>query len=316
MKCYACINKNEIIRMNSSSGGAFSAIAEKVLSEDGIVYGVRMSEDCYSAEFERVECLEMLGVLRGSKYLQAHMGKTFLRVKNDLDNDKKVLFTGTICQVNALKKYLSREYDNLICVDVVCHGVPSPKLWHSYLQSVEKKKGKIQTVNFRSKKKGWADYGLLLNKSFSERATNPFMQFFLKDYCLRPSCYDCNAKKEKQSDISIADFWGVDLVCKDMNDDKGISLVIVRTDKGQLLFDETTDQLVIREVTYEDAIKKNAAEYKSAQCPETREQFIEDMNTMTFDQLARKYCPKKSIIQIKKRISKFIYKVMTILRRK
>lgn len=316
MKCYACINKDETVRINSSSGGVFSVMAEKVLSENGIVYGVRMSEDCYSAEFDRVDSADKLYVLRGSKYLQAHIGLTYLRVKEDLDNNKLVLFTGTICQVNALKKFLGREYENLICVDVVCHGVPSPKLWRSYLKSIEKKRDKIHTVNFRSKRNGWADYGLLLNQSYSNKGTNPYLQMFLKDYCLRPSCYNCRAKEDKKSDASIADFWGIESICKDLSDDKGTSLVIVRTEKGQSFFDRIKDQLLTHEVSYEDAKRKNPAEYKSAHYPEIREQFFQDMNTLSFEQLARKYSPSKPIKIMKKHIMKCIHRIIVVVHRR
>lgn len=317
MNCYACYNKQDDLRLVSSSGAVFSALAEAVLSEGGIVYGVKMSDDCYSAEFERVDNIEGLNTLRGSKYLQAHVGKAYLRVKEDLESDKKVLFTGTICQVNALKNYLGRKYSNLICVDVVCHGVPSPKLWRLYLEYVEEKKGKIKTVNFRSKKYGWSNYGLLLNKSYNDKSNNPYMQMFLKDYSLRPSCYDCCAKKTKQSDMSIADFWGVDSICKGMNDEKGTSLVIVRTDEGRLLFNKINDQLVIHEVDYYDAVKNNPSDYESAKKPAIRERFFDDMNVLTFKQLAQQYCPQKSIIQrTKKSIQRFTHNVVFMIRRR
>ena len=302
--------------MNSSSGAVFTAMAERVLAENGIVYGVRMTEDCYSAEFERVDCSEGLNALRGSKYIQAHVGLTYLQVKKDLDNNRLVLFTGTICQINALKRFLGKEYENLICVDVVCHGVPSPKLWRIYLQSVEKKAGKIHAVNFRSKKRGWHDFGLLLNSSYNSKDTNPYMQMFLKDYCLRPSCYNCNAKKHKLSDISIADFWGIDSVCKNMNDNKGTSLVMVRTEEGQSIFDKVEDQLVSKEVIYEDAIRNNPAENKSAHCPDIRGLFFEDMDTLSFEQLAHKYCPSRPIRRMKKYIGKLIHRILVEIHRK
>ena len=129
LEVYACYNKDKNIRINSSSGAVFNSLAEYILSKDGSVYGVTMSEDCYSAEYIRVVSINDLMKLRGSKYMQAHVGNTYRQVKDDLISGKKVLFSGTGCQVIGLKKFLGREYENLLCVDVICHGVPSPALW-------------------------------------------------------------------------------------------------------------------------------------------------------------------------------------------
>ena len=133
MKVFACYSTNDDIRIKSSSGGVFSALALHILCENGVVYGVAMSEDCYSAEYIRVTDEAMLEKLRGSKYLQANVGNTFLLVKKDLEEGKKVLFSGTGCQVNGLKNFLQKEYDNLYCVDVICHGTPSPVLWKKFI---------------------------------------------------------------------------------------------------------------------------------------------------------------------------------------
>ena len=133
-KVYACFNKDKDVRLSSSSGAVFSSLAEYVLNKNGIVYGVTMSEDCYSAEFIAIKDRSGLTKLRGSKYLQAKVGDTFKKVKVELQAGKLVLFTGTGCQVNGLKNFLGKDYDNLICMDVICHGVPSPALWREYAQ--------------------------------------------------------------------------------------------------------------------------------------------------------------------------------------
>ena len=138
LNVYACYNINNDLRLNSSSGAIFTSIAEYVLSKQGVVYGVAMSEDCYSAEFISVKNNKELGKLRGSKYLQAKLGNTFKLIKKDLISKKMVLFTGTGCQINGLKKFLGKNYENLICVDVICHGVPSPALWRKYVNHQEK----------------------------------------------------------------------------------------------------------------------------------------------------------------------------------
>lgn len=138
-KVYACYNIDKDVRLSSSSGAVFSSLAEFVFDNQGVVYGVSMSEDCYLAEFIAVRDSDGLSKLRGSKYLQAKVGDTFKRVREDLFAEKIVLFTGTGCQVNGLKNFLERDYDNLICVDVICHGAPSPALWKRYVGYQEEK---------------------------------------------------------------------------------------------------------------------------------------------------------------------------------
>lgn len=176
LKTYACYLKDEDVRMSSSSGAVFSALASYVFSQKGVVYGVAISEDCYSAIFTSVTDAEGLKKLRGSKYLQAKVGNTYKNVKNDLMNGKTVLFTGTGCQINGLKNFLENDYDNLICVDVICHGVPSPALWKKYAQYQEVQNGgKLKYINFRCKDKGWTDFGMkeaLREKTDGEVKTN------------------------------------------------------------------------------------------------------------------------------------------------
>ena len=228
-KVYACYNKNKDVRLSSSSGAVFSSLAEYVLNKNGIVYGVAMSEDCYSAEFIAVMERSGLTKLRGSKYLQAKVGDTFKKVKVELQAGKLVLFTGTGCQVNGLKKFLGKDYNNLICMDVICHGAPSPALWREYAHYQENKSGgKLKGINFRCKDEIWTDFGMKeilenipedsADKFYISKDKDPYMQMFLRDYCLRPSCYECAAKKEKMSDLTVADFWGIKEVAPEMND--------------------------------------------------------------------------------------------------
>lgn len=243
-KVYACYNKDKDVRLSSSSGAVFSSLAEYVLNKSGIVYGVAMSEDCYSAEFIGVTDSEGLTKLRGSKYLQAKVGNTFKSVKKELQAGKLVLFTGTGCQVNGLKTFLGKDYDNLICMDVICHGAPSPALWREYARDQEKKMGgKLKEINFRCKDDSWVDFGMKevpstipedsVKKFYISKDKDPYMQMFLRDYCLRPSCYECMVKKEKMSDLTVADFWGIKDVAPEMNNGLGTSLVLIRTKKDK-----------------------------------------------------------------------------------
>lgn len=283
VKTYAAYYNDETIRKFSSSGGVFSALAHNF----DVVYGVAMTEDCYGAKFIRVE--GDISPLRGSKYFQASMGDTFKCVRDDLIAGKRVLFSGTGCQINGLALFLRKEYSNLLLVDVICHGTPSPKLWEQYVLHQERKYGKIKSVNFRAKDISWEDFGIKENQVYISKNKDSFMRMFLRNYSLRPSCYKCHAKNYKLSDITIGDFWGIDYIDFEMNDHKGINLVIVRTEKGQKFFKEIQDKVTYKEVRYNDAIKGNLAEYASVDKPVERDMFYKDFQVMTFKKLEKKY---------------------------
>lgn len=308
LNVYAAYNRNDSVRIISSSGAIFSALVQHILSLKGIVYGVAMSEDCRFAEYKRAEDITEALKFYGSKYLQAKLGKTLQTVKKDLESGKIVLFTGVSCQINGLKMYLGREYPNLYCVDVICHGIPSPALWRKYVSYIESKtRSKMVSVNFRCKDQGWKNYGMKgsvygRKEIYIPAKYNPYMQMFLKDYCLRPSCYECIAKKDKKCDITIADFWGIENVVPEMNDNKGVSLVIVRTAKGQEMFDNISSLLKYQVVSYEDGIKNNPAEHRSAIRPPQRDTFFIDMNLMNFSMLNKKYLP----ISLKEKVKRIL----------
>lgn len=224
MKTYAAIYNDNEIRESSSSGGVFSALAGKF----DVVYGVAMTEDCYGAEMIRVE--GDISSLRGSKYFQAKMGDAFKLVRKDVEEGRKVLFSGTGCQINGLSKFLGKEYPNLFLLDIICHGTPSPKLWREYAEYQESKYGKLKCVNFRCKEDSWSDFGMKENQLYISKNKDPFMRMFLSNFCLRPSCYECHAKNFKCADMTIADFWGIENVAPEMDDGRGTSLVIARTE--------------------------------------------------------------------------------------
>lgn len=342
IKTYACYNKNDLTRLNSSSGGVFCLLASHCLSLGGVVYGVSMTDDCYSASFVAVEqdhgesglcpdghltgdkCLQELDRLMGSKYFQAELRDTYRDVKAKLDAGKPVLFSGTGCQINGLKNFLKASdtaSDNLLCVDVICHGVPSKDLWRRYVKYQESKQnGKLTAVNFRCKDDSWTDFGMkeLLKenlpdkykKLYISKDNDSFMQMFLRDYCLRPSCYECAAKNTKMSDITLGDFWGIDRIASDMNDGRGTSVVLVRTEKGAYFFDKIYDSLHVREVSYEEGVEFNPSEYSSVARPPQRDGFFEDMHFMSFEELKLKYAaPVKVPLKVKvKRKLKHILK--------
>lgn len=327
LKVYAGYNTDKDVRLSSSSGAVFSSLAEYVLEQQGVVYGVAMAEDCYSAEFISVTSKEQLTKLRGSKYLQAKVGNTYKSVKEDLMSGKLVLFSGTGCQVNGLKSFLGKEYENLICVDVICHGAPSPALWRKYAEHQEQKiGGKLKGINFRCKDDSWTDFGMKeICKSIPDGETkklyifkdkDAYMQMFLRDYCLRPSCYECTAKNVKMSDLTIADFWGINDVAPDMNDGMGTSLVLIRTEKGKDVFEKIRSSMKLQEVSYEDGVRGNPAEYKSCARPMQRNTFFYDMQSISFEELKQKYAAPIKVsfmTKVKRKVKKTIKKVLRVI---
>lgn len=328
VEVYACYNTNKEVRLSSSSGAVFSLLADYIFEQQGIIYGVSMSEDCYSAEFIAVTDRSGLTKLRGSKYLQAKVGDTFKKVKVELQAGKLVLFTGTGCQVNGLKNFLGKDYDNLICMDVICHGAPSPALWRKYAQYQEKKmQGKLKSINFRCKDESWTDYGMKeiyksipseeTKKLYISKDKDAYMQMFLRDYCLRPSCYECTAKMVKMSDLTIADFWGINDVAPDMNDGMGTSLVLIRTEKGKDIFEKISGSMRLKEVSYEDGVRGNPAEYKSCDSPAQRNTFFDDMQSMSFEELEQKYAAPIKVFfmtKVKRKVKRAIKKVLRVIR--
>ena len=236
---YAIKHKDDKIRKASSSGGAFYEIALKVINDGGMVYGAAYDEN-FVVKHIGVSDKSGLERIMKSKYVQSNMGNTFSEIKNDLENNIPVLFSGTGCQVQALRNFLGKEYDNLLCVDIVCHGVPSPKLFADYLKFMEKKyKSKITSVNFRGKAiKGQVQDMLITfenGKVYSKLAViDSYYSFFLKNFSLRDSCYQCPfSNTNRIGDITLADYWGIEKQFSEFQDYKGISLLITNNLKGE-----------------------------------------------------------------------------------
>lgn len=288
INAYAAYCDDKSIRKASSSGGMFSIFAASILRNNGVVYGVAMSTDFYQAKIKRVENIDDLFEIRGSKYIQAKVGDAFKNVKQDLESGKNVLFAGTACQINGLKAYLRQKYNNLITIDIICHGVPSYKLWEKFVS------GKLmRSVDFRSKNKGWDNYGMMINGKYIPNNKNSYMKIYLQNACLRPACYECFSKEHKLSDITIGDFWGIDKIAPKMNDHLGTSLMIIRSEKGNDLFNEIKNEIKYQEVDYREAIKYNKSEYLSSKKPQYRDVFWQDMQNQDFEFLEKKYLNKR-----------------------
>ena len=246
LKVYAAKHADDEIRMKSSSGGIFTLLADQIIDKGGVVFGARFNEN-WEVVHDYTETKEGLAPFRGSKYVQSNIGNSYKLVEEFLKTGREVMFTGTPCQVAGLKKFLRKDYENLLTVDFVCHGVPSPMVWRKYLEEEIARQGNnsvVTGVNFRDKSTGWKKYSFVLNFSkasadgeqntvFSSVFTdNAYMNAFLSDLSLRPSCYACPAKVGKSgADITIGDFWGIENIQPTFDDDKGTSLVFINTNK-------------------------------------------------------------------------------------
>jgi len=247
---FVAFHRDEQIRLSSSSGGVFSALAENIIRHGGIVFGAAFDED-FLVHHVGVERLEELEKLRGSKYLQSRTESVYLAAKAALEEGRPVLYSGTGCQIAGLKSFLGKDYPNLLTVDIICHGVPTPKLWRRYLTELEKKHGApVKQVCFRQKDTGWRNYSLnlaLRNDIVYKRVfrDDPFMQFFLKNICIRPSCSTCKFKPVySKADLTLGDCWGIEEYRPTLDDDKGISVIIAHTSRGKAALDQAEEQLV------------------------------------------------------------------------
>lgn len=304
-KAFAAYALDDDIRIKSSSGGLLTTFAEEVLRRHGLVYGVSMSNDCRSCHFICVDSLDRLTNIRGSKYLQADVDYIYREIEQKLKEKRYVLFSGTPCQSNGLRKYLRLEYDNLLIVDFVCHGVPSQMLWDNYISHIaEIKKINIRGVDFRCKKRGWNKSLIKFSSNSSDiyisKDSSSYFCFFMKNLSLRPSCYKCKAKRMRLADITIGDFWGIEKVFPDIDAEKGVSLIIPRTKKGQDFIDLVSNRLYIRQTGYTDAVADNMAENRSVICPENRNLFFDDAVSMNYSDLENKYLYPTFKLRIKK----------------
>ena len=311
IEVYAAKNPNEEIRKESSSGGIFTLLAEQTIDAGGVVFGVKWNEH-FEAVHAYTETKEGLVDFRGSKYVQSQTGDTFKQAEEFLKQGRQVLYSGTPCQIVALKLYLKKEYDNLLTIDIICHGTPSPGVFRWYLSEelqmtvarqnnkkpkfsnpssitsiakadiLAKEQGfKIKDIRFRDKQFGWKKYSFVLtleslssiqNKEISISSPineNTFLRGFLRDIYLRPSCYACPSKSGKsRSDITLADYWGIQSIMPELDDDRGVSAVIINSTKGQNALNSTDAELYI--ASYENICANNPSLLFSCKIPEKR----------------------------------------------
>lgn len=292
-KCYIAYHKQESIIMKSASGGAFAALASAVLGEGGVVFGAAYVEENENLSVQHIgiDSIDELYRLQGSKYVQSRTDKVFSEVKERLKQGKMVLFSGTPCQVAALKQVVDKQQENLITVDLVCHGVPSQKLFHIYLSYLENKfNGKIKQFNFRDKRKGWENYtmNMLIRKNVRnfEKSihcrNSAFYEHFLHADIHRENCYSCPYAQEKRiSDITIGDYWGIRTSHPDITkldnwnnlERNGISCVLVNTEIGMKLLKNINNLSMIHS-TIEKIANENGQLRHPNERPKNRESIL------------------------------------------
>lgn len=309
IKCYAAKGRDDIIVEQSSSAGIFTLLAENVIKSGGVVFGARFDKN-WDVEHAYTDVINGIGQFRSSKYVQSRIGNTYTVAKVFLDQGRIVMYTGTPCQLAGLHKYLRRDYDNLISVDVICHGVPSPGIWRDYLRNAispfgrknsvssfrysplsERDATQIKGISFRDKRLGWKKFSFVLQTSQgysrSEENTvsssykpliqerhyrNLFLQGFLSNIILRQSCYSCPARKGRSgSDLLLGDYWGVKNFYPEFYSREGVSMALAYSEKGKKLIEKL--DLDIIEISYNDTKGNSNIEY-DVSTPEARTPFF------------------------------------------
>lgn len=304
LKVFAAKNNDTTIRMASSSGGVFTMLAEKIIDDGGVVFGARFDE-VWEVVHDYTDKKEGIGAFRGSKYVQSRIGNSYKLTRKFLEDGRKVLFSGTSCQIAALNRFLRKEYKNLITVDVVCHGVPSPLVWRDYLHeltghlgSTEKGNANLSSlkespvisgISFRDKSGGWKNFGFAVwgvptsvedredrNKEmtllYESLTINKYLRCFVDNYTIRQSCYNCPAKGGKcKSDITLADMWGVWKHHPEFDNDRGVTAVLLNTQRALGLFSSLNCSCI--EVPFDEFYEFNHSFNDSVSRPKFRNLF-------------------------------------------
>lgn len=317
-RCFVAYSLDSNIRKKSSSGGVFYHIAHRIIEEGGVVFGAAMVGRTVKHIYAKTE--QELKKFMGSKYVQSEIGDCYIRAKEFLDLGKKVLFSGTPCQIKGLYAYLGeKEYPNLLTQDLICHGVPSPKVWESYVSY--KSNSDMPDVSFRDKRFGWHYFSMRIrdgHKTYRKNLNDDwFLKLFLDNTILRPSCYNCQAKKQGNSaDITIADCWSPRKVSDKIKDtDKGLSLVLINSKNGNDFWDKLSARsgVFFEEANREKALASQAAITQSAPCNPKRAMFFEALDKVGMEYLYKNWYKKSVIKKVKQKIIYLKMKMKIIL---
>ena len=298
-RVYAAYSKDDNIRLDSTSGGIHSTFAKEVYSQGGYVGGAIYNHD-HTVSHIVSNDEQDLPRIRSSKYLQSNLQGQYKEVKSLLEQGKEIFYCGSPCQIQSLYKFLKKEYDNLITCDFICLGVNSPKVFLKYMEYLEQKyNAKATHIKFKNKKWGWHNFSMRVNfdnglEYCQDRNHDLFFIGYLQSKVfMRPSCYHCQFRNYPQrSDITLADFWGLERIDITMDQDKGTSLVMINSDKGLSLFERIKDNIVWKEFDFETAKKGNPAISKSPEMTQNnREEFFKAIDRIPFDKVAKSFFP-------------------------
>ena len=317
-KIFACKNKDENVRRKSSSGGIFTILAEHIIQQNGIVFGARFDHN-FAVIHDFTETIEGLEDFRGSKYLQSLVLDNFTKAEYFLKQGRDVLFTGTPCQISGLKHFLRKEYNNLLAIDIVCHGVPSPKVFKNYLGELSlHNEGITEKIMFRDKTEGWKNYSFMTKRKDGKNTitfrqikdNNIYMRGFLQNLYLRPSCHACPSKElTSGSDLTLADYWGIEQIHPDFDDDKGCSMVICNNIKGELIFKEIKSKVETIKTLAKYALQGNPCIVYSVTPHLNRDKFFNQIENKQIGRII-KNLTKPTILELfVQAIYKFRYKI-------
>lgn len=300
-------NKNKDVCLQSTAGGAFTAIAEYVLEHDGIVFGVELQAD-YSVKHIAVESKTELSKFRNSKYVQSELGSTYAEVKQQLKTGRLVCFSGTPCQIEGLRCFLRRDYENLVLVDVVCRAVPSPGVWKKYIEMETCEHGTMQSIRFRDKALGYQYSTMELVDSQGNIyrggiESQPWLRMFFSGMIIRPSCTECKFRSRyRNSDFTIWDCFNVYSFSKEFDEDIGTTRVLIHTEKGKKIFHQIEEKIKYKSINADIVVEGVREMLESPKMHPQRQYFYSDLKGLPFGELINKYYPLTIKIKIKRNI--------------
>lgn len=307
---YYAYNINEGERNKSSSGGIFILLAKWCLGQKGVVFGAAYVNN--QVNHIKICGIDELPRVLGSKYVQSNINYVYTEVREELKTGKYVLFSGTPCQIVGLKRYLNDDYQNLICISVVCHGVLNPKIYRAYYKLDISKNNSI-LINFRDKKTGWKNYSITVTRNDKSKSQlhddNLLFRAYLSDLISRPSCYKCIWKKQIQyADFILGDAWGVQKRNPGVDDDKGLSLVVLISEKAEKIWTDINNNVRVYPAVFDEVVLDNPSILKSAVCNKNKDIFLKKIkrNPRCIKVYLWKYCHRNFFAYLKIKLHKLI----------
>lgn len=300
---YAAWSKDNFTRLDSTSGGIFSELAKVIYKKGGYVCGAVFNNENL-VEHKLSNNIKDLDNIRSSKYLQSDINDIYKKIKEKLIDNKLVLMCGSPCQINGLYNFLGKEYEKLYTCDFICRGMNSPKIFKGYIRSLENKyKSKVKKIKFKNKIHGWHNFSTRIDfengKTYiGGRYVDSYMVGYLKyNAFMRPSCYDCKFKGlPKKSDITLADFWGIENIAPEMDENKGTSMILINSEKGKDLLNKISQKIIFKQIKSDEIFNENVCNIYSPEMTSSRKKVFENVNKMTYDELSHKFFPSPNIL--------------------